>query len=80
MSTLKLGIMKSEQHKLSLSHSNPNNIKIQVTDLETNVSTTYHSIHTAARALNIPQSRISMYFIRNQKKPFKGRYIFKKID
>ena len=36
----------------------------------------------ASRALNIPFTRraaISIYFIRNQKKPYKGRYTFKKL-
>ncbi len=79
MSALKLGIKKSEQHKLSMSHSNPNKITIEVTDLETNISTTYHSIHAAARHLGFRQSIISMYFKRNQIKLFKGRYIFTKL-
>jgi group I intron endonuclease len=60
--------------------SPPNSIKIEVLDLETKISTSYDSIGAASRALNISLSSISMYFIRNQKKPYKGRYIFKKID
>jgi hypothetical protein len=32
----------------------------------------------AAKALNTRQSSISQYFIKNQKKPYKGRYIFTK--
>jgi hypothetical protein len=51
-------------------------IKVKVTDLETNISTTYDSINAAARALNIPQSRIIKYFAQNQKKPNEGRYVF----
>jgi hypothetical protein len=54
----------------------PNAIKIEVTDIELNTKTIYDSIHAAARALNIAQSRISMYFNRNQIKPLNGRYIF----
>jgi hypothetical protein len=47
--------------------------------LETNKKTTYPSISAAARALNISIPAISQYFIRNQyqKKPSKGRYIFR---
>nr|YP_009722238.1 hypothetical protein [Morchella importuna]QGN66640.1 hypothetical protein [Morchella importuna] len=59
--------------------SNPNCLKIEVTDLELVTKTTYESIHEAARALNIAQSRISMYFNRDQKKPINGRYAFRKI-
>ncbi len=54
----------------------PNAIKIEVTDIELNTKTIYDSIHAAARALNIAQSRISMYFNRNQIKPLNGREIF----
>lgn len=53
--------------------------RILVLDLETNISTEYDSRKSAAKALNIPVSRFSMYFSRNQKKPFKGRYVFKEI-
>ena len=49
--------------------------KIEVTDLQTGISTSYNSMSEAARALNFPLSGISMYFIRNQKKPYKGRYV-----
>jgi group I intron endonuclease len=53
--------------------------RISVLDLETNISTEYDSISSAAIAVGISKSRISMYFIRNQNKPFKGRYVFKKL-
>ena len=53
--------------------------QIEVTDKKNNQTTSYDSIHEAARALNIKQSRISMYFANNQQKPYKGRYTFKKI-
>jgi hypothetical protein len=56
-----------------------NSLKIVVTDLELNTKTTFGSISEAARALNINQKTISNYFIRNQKKPYKGRYVFTKI-
>jgi len=53
--------------------------KIEVTDLTTNQITIYDSIRAAGRALDISQSRISVYFKQNQKSPYKGRYIFKKV-
>jgi len=53
--------------------------KIEVFDNEENQTTTYDSISEAARALDIRTSRISDFFTRNQKKPFKGRYIFTRI-
>ncbi len=57
--------------------SQPHAIELEVLDLETNKKTTYPSISAAARALNISIPAISQYFIRNQKKPSKGRYIFR---
>jgi NUMOD1 domain len=53
--------------------------KIEVFDKETNLTTFYDSISAAAKGLNIPYSSISDYFARNQQKPYKGRYIFKKL-
>ena len=52
---------------------------IEVFDNNTNETTSYDSISAAARALNIESSRISEFFSRNQKKPYKGIYMFKKI-
>ena len=54
--------------------------KIKVTDLQTNITTTYDSISEASKVLNILQSSISGYFIRNQTKPYKKRYIFKLVQ
>jgi group I intron endonuclease len=54
--------------------------KIEVFDKDTNQSTIFDSIVAAARALNIHQATISKYLINNRKKPYKGRYIFIKID
>ena len=53
--------------------------KIEVFDKKENQTTTYGSISETARVLGINQQAISNYFLRNQKKPYKGRYIFKKI-
>ncbi len=53
--------------------------QIEVFDLKENTTTSYNSKSEAARALNIHHSVIDLYFIRNQVKAYKGRYIFKKI-
>jgi group I intron endonuclease len=53
---------------------------IEVTDIKNNTTTTYNSIHEAARALNLPNFQAIPNFIKNnQTKPYKGRYTFKKI-
>ena len=53
--------------------------KIEVLDIKNNITTSYDSISAAALALGIKKNRISTYFINKQTKPFKGRYIFKKV-
>jgi len=68
-------------YKLKSSLSNSSNcIKIEVFDLQENTTTYYNSMDEAGRALNIRHSIISLYFARNQQKPYKGRYVFKKIE
>ena len=58
----------------------PNNIKIEVIDNKNDTITSYDSMSAAARALNLPSHKaISDYILRNQKKPFKVRYTFKKL-
>jgi group I intron endonuclease len=54
--------------------------KIEILDILDNTTVSYNSISEAARILNISVQSISKYFLRNQKKPYKGRYVFKKID
>lgn len=56
----------------------PNCKRIEVFNVETNETTIYDSIRATARALDIPQSSISMYFKYSQTTPYKGKYIFKK--
>ena len=53
--------------------------QIEVTDITNNTTTSYDSMSAAARALNINIRRISNYFVRNQEKPYKGQYTFKKL-
>ena len=61
--------------------NNPNSQQIEVIDLKEITTTYYNSFREAARALNIPNHCIiSNYIKNNQKKPYKGRYTFKKIN
>jgi len=57
----------------------PTSIKIEVTDITNNTINSYDSIREVAKALNIHHTSIVKYFSRNQIKPLKGQYIFKKI-
>ena len=52
---------------------------IEVSDIKNNTTTSYNSINEAARALNINYISIVKYFSRNQIKPYKGQYTFKKL-
>ena len=54
--------------------------QIEVTDIKNDTTITYDSMGEAARALNINISQISKYFSRNQKKPYKGQYTFRKVN
>ena len=55
-------------------------IQIEVTDLQEKTLTYYDSFSEAVKALNLPSHNvISNYIIRNQIKPYKARYTFKKI-
>jgi group I intron endonuclease len=82
------GIPKSDEAKAKMSASQlgntnaknqPNSVKIEVLDLDTDKTTIYPSANAAAKALNISQPAITMYFKRNERKPLKGRYILSKI-
>lgn len=53
--------------------------KIERLDILSSERIEYDSISAAALALGIDQSIISRYFRQNQKSPYRGRYIFKKI-
>ena len=54
--------------------------QIEVTDIKNNTTTCYNSMGEAARTLNLPSHKtISDYIFRNQKKPYKARYTFKKL-
>ena len=53
--------------------------QVEVFDIKNNVTIRYESISSAALALNIKHSIISIFFKRNQKSPYQGKYIFKKV-
>jgi|SRR5437588_1965382 len=54
--------------------------QIEVTDITNNTTISYDSICEAARTLNLPSHSIILNYIqRNQQKPYKGRYTFKKV-
>ena len=53
---------------------------IEVFDIETKIKRIYDSMSAAARDLGVPESSIMMYFYRNNLKPFKKRYIIKKLE
>src|SRR5437588_11321494 len=74
------GKTHSEETKQKPSGAGKASQVIEVTDKKNNTTTSYDSIHAAARALNISYSSINMYFLRNQQKPYKGQYIFKKVN
>ena len=59
---------------------NYNSIGIEVIDLKQNTTTFYSSMNRAAKTLNISTTSIVNFFIKNQIKPHKGRYIFKKVE
>jgi NUMOD1 domain len=69
----------SDETRAKMSASQPNSQKIEVTDLDSDITTSYNSIHEAAKDLNIRFTAISNYILRNQTKPYKGRYTFKKL-
>lgn len=78
------GIYKLDSKLAASSYSSnylnhPAAIEIEVTDLELKTVTRYASIREAGRALDIQHQSIAVYFRRNQKSPFKQRYVFKKV-
>lgn len=78
------GIYKLESN-LSVSNydsnylNHPASKKIEVIDLQLNTVTKYNSIRAAARALDIGYVSIATCLKRNQKSPYKDRYVFKNV-
>jgi len=71
----KTKISDAKKGKPKIKGSGKPSQQIEVTDIKNNITTSYDSIHEAARALNIPNSQaISNYIKNNKQKPYKGRY------
>jgi len=68
---------KSTEFLTKLSEAQSSGIEVEVTDLETNTTTTYHAIKAAARALGIDKRYIEHYIYLKQDLPVLGRYTFK---
>lgn len=73
------GEVKAVPSLYSKDSNHPNAVTIEVTDLELNTKTEYTSLRAVSRDLNIQHNIISNYFKRSQIKPYKGRFIFKKL-
>lgn len=71
---------ESSEFLAKLSKGQSSGIKVEVTDIKTNTSTTYHAIRAAARALDIDKRYIEHYIYLQQDKPVLGRYIFKLVN
>lgn len=54
-------------------------VQIEVLDLETGIKTVYFSMNETGRALGVPSGSIRMNLFRDSLKPFKDRYILKKL-
>nr|AYP41345.1 hypothetical protein [Hirsutella thompsonii] len=72
--------MQSPEVLAKMSTDQSSGIFVEVTDVETNTSTTYHAIKAAARALSLDKRYIEHYIYLNQDKPVLGKYIFKLIN
>ena len=70
----------TDEHRAKLSASKLNSKKLSVLDLQTGVETPYASINEASRELGLLSDSIRANLRSKNKKPYKGRYIFKIID
>jgi group I intron endonuclease len=70
----------TEEHIKNLSAAQPNSKRLSVLDLETGAETTCNSIGEAARTFNLLLDSIRANMRSKNKKPYKGRYVFKTID
>jgi hypothetical protein len=53
---------------------------MEVTDLNSGITTEYDSIRKVAKALGCHDSPIAYSLNSRNQKPYKGRYVFRKID
>ena len=73
-----LEVSSETRAKISVARlNNPQAIckQIEVTDLQTGISTAYSSINLAGKALNIPHTSIIYNVNSKTQKPYKGRYV-----
>jgi len=75
-----IGRKFTDEHRAKLSASKLNSKKLSVLDLQTGVETPYASINEASRELDLLSDSIRANLRSKNKKPYKGRYIFKIID
>ena len=54
-------------------------VPVEVLDQETGVKAIYSSMSEVGEALGVPTGSIRMYFSINTQKPYKGRYLLKKL-
>lgn len=69
----------TEEHKASLSAAKQNSQKVSVLDLQTGIETIYASINVANRELDFPKDAIRLNLKSKGQKPYRGRYVFKKL-
>lgn len=65
------------EYLTKLSKGQSSGIEVEITDLETNTTTSYHAIRAAARALNIDKRYIENYIYLKQDNPVLGKYTFR---
>nr|ATC70070.1 hypothetical protein [Curvularia trifolii] len=65
------------EYLTKLSKGQSSGIEVEVTDLETKTTTSYHAIRAAARALNIDKRYIENYIYLKQDNPVLGKYTFR---
>ena len=68
---------QSPEFLAKMSKAQSSSIEVEVTNLETNTTVTYHAIRAAARVLDIDKRYIEHYIYLKQDKPVLGKYIFK---
>lgn len=71
---------ESPEFLAKMSIDQTSGIGVEVTNVETQTSTTYHAIRAAARALSIDKRYIENYIYLNQDKPVLNKYTFKLIS
>jgi hypothetical protein len=58
----------------------PNNMPIEVTNVNTQEVTVYSSLTSAAKAIGVHQPSLSVYLKRNSSRPFKRNYFIRRLD